>query len=213
MHRKSRHAARALLLSSFLLGLGPGCRRSPDPQVQLQAALLPLCRALPALAAGMAGQPLSVEQAAPLLRRALEPYRSQLAALSPLYRALSPMEKRRVMAGASRACASDLRAFYIALSHVTARFHGEEEAKVLVREAVHAWKASQALWAFELFAQDTVAELKEMVEEEDEEEDKEQDREQDEHRREGGTDPRGAQDAARATRTPQRSEKETSHAR
>ena len=155
----------------------------------------------------MASQPLSVEQAAPLLRRALEPYRSQLAALSPLYRALSPMEKRRVMAGASRACASDLRAFYIALSHVTARFHGEEEAKVLVREAVHAWKASQALWAFELFAQDTVAELKEMVE------DKEQDKEQDEHRREGGTDPRGAQDAARATRTPQRSEKETSHAR
>ncbi len=159
----------------------------------------------------MAGQPQPVAQAAPLLRRALEPYRSQLAALSPLYGALSPTEKRRVMASASRACSGELRAFYIALSRVTARFHGEDEAKVLVRETVQTWKDSQALWAFELFAQDTVAELKEMAEDEDEDANEDANARKD--AREGDTDPRAAKGAAREAGRPQRSEKETSHVR
>jgi len=165
MRKTFRRCAGALLLSSFLLG-GIGCTRSRDPQTELREALLPLCRALPALASHMAKEPLPPEQAAPLLRRGLEPYRSRFAELSPLYGALSPVEQRRVMASASRACAEELRAFYIALSRVMDRIHNEHEAKVLVRDAVLAWKDSHALWAFELFAQDTVAELKEMAEEE-----------------------------------------------
>jgi hypothetical protein len=53
---------------------------------------------------------------------------------------------------------------------VTARLHGEEEAAEMVTKSVRAWKDSDALWAFELFAHDTVAELREMAEEEGERE-------------------------------------------
>lgn len=158
----------------------------------------------------MAGQPMPVAQAAPLLRAGLEPYRSRVAALAPLYRALSPTEQRRVMAAVSRACSDELRAFYVALSRVTARFQGEEEAKVLVRPTVQTWDASQALWAFELFAQDTVAELKEMAEDESEDESEDDAGRQAAHQ---DTVPEGAQDAVRAAhkRAPQRSDKEPSH--
>ena len=174
-----RRSRRALLLSSFLLCSGVGCKPSRDPQTQLQDALLPLCRALPGLASQMAQPSLPAKQAAPLLRSGLEPYRSRFAALSAQYQALSPLEKRRLMASVSRNCATELRAFYVALSRVTVRFRSEDEAKDLVRSAVESWRDSHALWAFELFAQDTVAELKEMAEEDEAEEKDEEEKDGD----------------------------------
>lgn len=175
----SRSGLGAVLLSSFLLFPSAGCKRSQDPQAALHAALVPLCRALPTLASQLAQQPLPSPQAAPLLRAGLEPYRARFAALSPQYQALSAAAKRRLMADVSRACATELRAFYVALAAITARFQNEEQAKRLVRETVQSWRDSQSLWAFELFAQDTVAELREMAdEEEDEDSDKDSDKDE-----------------------------------
>ena len=183
----SRSGLGAVLLSSFLLFPVAGCKRSQDPQAALHAALVPLCRALPTLASQLAQQPLPSPQAAPLLRAGLEPYRARFAALSPQYQALSAAAKRRLMADVSRACATELRAFYVALAAITARFQNEEQAKRLVRETVQSWRDSQSLWAFELFAQDTVAELREMAdEEEDEDSDKDNDNDEGQGREQEG---------------------------
>jgi hypothetical protein len=159
-----------LLLSLFALGIGVGCRPSPSPYQNLTEALLPLCRALPEIARRGELLQLSPEASGAFLRTALEPHRARLSALAPSYHALSPAEQRLVLSRVSQTCGKELREFYLALSGVTARLHGEEEAAEMVTKSVRAWKDSDALWAFELFAHDTVAELREMAEEEGERE-------------------------------------------
>ena len=153
-----------LLLSLFVLGLGSGCRpRSvalPDAARRAHAAV---SRAARDRAARRALAPLAKE-AGTLLVTALEPHRARLAGLSASYEALPPTERRVVLARVSQACAPELRAFYLALARVTATLHGEDEAAEMVSPAVRAWQDSGALWAFELFARDTVAELREMAE-------------------------------------------------
>ncbi len=160
-----------LLLSLFALGLAASCRPSPSPYQTLHEALLPLCRALPEIARRGELLKLAPEEAGGLLQRALEPHRARLAALSPSYHALSPSEQRLVLSQVARSCDRELREFYLSLSAVTARLHGEAEAAAMVHKSVRAWQDSGALWAFELFAKDTVAELKELAEEEAERED------------------------------------------
>lgn len=162
-------------MSLFALGLAASCRPSPSPDQALHEALVPLCRALPEIARRGELLKLAPEAAGGLLVRALEPHRARLSALSPSYHALSPPEKRRVWSQVARSCDRELREFYLSLSAVTARLHGEAEAAELVHKSVRAWQDSGALWAFELFAKDTVAELKEMAEEEDEREDERED--------------------------------------
>lgn len=160
-----------LLMSLLVLGIGADCRPSPSPYQTLQEALLPLCRALPEIARKGELLQLSPEESGAFLHTALEPHRARLAALSPSYRALAPAERRLILSRVSQSCARELREFYVALGKVTARLHGEEEAAEMVTRSVRAWQDSGALWAFELFAHDTVAELKEMAEEEGERED------------------------------------------
>jgi hypothetical protein len=141
----------------FVLGLGSGCRPSPSPYQTLHEGLLPLCRALPEIARRGEFLHLTPKEAGTLLVTALEPHRAR-----------PPTERRVVLARVSQACAPELRAFYLALARVTATLHGEDEAAEMVSPAVRAWQDSGALWAFELFARDTVAELREMAEEEQE---------------------------------------------
>lgn len=157
-----------LLLSLFVFGLGSGCRPSPSPYQTLHEGLLPLCRALPEIARRGEFLHLTPKEAGTLLVTALEPHRARLSALSASYEALPPTERRVVLARVSQACAPELRAFYLALARVTATLHGEDEAAEMVSPAVRAWQGSGALWAFELFARDTVAELREMAEEDEE---------------------------------------------
>lgn len=142
-----------------------GCDRPvAESRAQLlEGALLPLCRELPTMAAQLDQLRLEPEQAGPLVQALLEPHRSRIGAMSALYLSLRPQQQRALFARVSRACQRELREFYVSLASISARVENEEEGRELVRPAVVAWRASGALWAFELFAQDTVAELQHMA--------------------------------------------------
>lgn len=144
-----------------------GACAGPPPEARLEAGLIGLIGGLRHALADPVLPAVSTLEAGERIGRALAPHADALGALAPIYRELPPRERQALRMRVSRRHARDLELVMRRAGALSWRFSGaggKAEFRAAMRPVVAPFRARGAMWAFELFSEELVHELEEVLE-------------------------------------------------